>query len=914
MRTAITTSPPAALLAVGGAAGAALAGRRRQRPRPPRPRRRPSRSARRSSTGRCTSCATSAQARQAPRRAPRAPAPAPAAAPAPAPGRRRSPRRHGRARRAAAHPLERRPAPRRRRATSTSTRAAAMTEPRLAPPRRPGLLTVATLVAGRLRRRRSLLLVVQLRVGPRPGARRAAGGRGGPRAAPRPRPPRDRRASSSTQVPRRGRRRARARRTVVVGAAAAPRPRRRPAARARGSARPRPRPAGDQDRRDRADSPSTAWAPTCAWLRWPARRARGLGRARMAARRRRPPVALPRATASCARSTPIRATSCPASRAPARGGRRRPLGGRADRRPRRPDAARRALPRRLRALAGRASRRPPLAAALAAAPPRRAGAPAPGARAGARARRRSRGRHDPPAARRRLDTGGTGKGLAADAVAHRLGAACARFAVDCGGDVRVGGDGARARGRSRSRSSTRSPASSPTCCGSAPAAIATSGIDVAPLARPGRRLRPPSPRPGDRRAGVDRARVARPRSRRPRSRPRRWRRPRCSPAPAAAPRVLAEHGGVLVHDDGDVELVGRCAPPRAPAVLRCEARRHDRARPRSSYGWWLASRASGVVALALVTLSVGVGLAMAGRVARRPGLSRVAAWRCTSTRRWSASWRSRVHGVTLLGDPWLHPGRRGDRGPVHHGLPPGLHRLGHRRRLPRRRSSACRSTRAGASGPRLWRRAHRATVARLRSGRRPRARRRHGRVDAVAARARCSSPASPIGLLFARRVRRPSPAPAAGGPAHGRRGGRDERRRRDRGRRPGRPALLRDPPRARLGRADPDGRARSTRPTTGRRCPRGCSRNDTAPPSSRCGRRRLARRARRRPACSGRRAVGLDPAAARVLARRRARALRYDALVVATGGAPRTLARPARPRQRPHAAHARRRPRAARRC
>jgi thiamine biosynthesis lipoprotein len=41
----------------------------------------------------------------------------------------------------------------------------------------------------------------------------------------------------------------------------------------------------------------------------------------------------------------------------------------------------------------------------------------------------------------RLDTGGTGKGLAADAVAHRLDGE-ERFVVDCGGDVRVGGLGA----------------------------------------------------------------------------------------------------------------------------------------------------------------------------------------------------------------------------------------------------------------------------------------------------------------------------------------------------------------------------------------------------------------------------------------------------------------------------------------
>jgi FAD:protein FMN transferase len=41
-----------------------------------------------------------------------------------------------------------------------------------------------------------------------------------------------------------------------------------------------------------------------------------------------------------------------------------------------------------------------------------------------------------------LDTGGTGKGLCADAVAHRL-SAYTRFVVDCGGDIAVGGVGAQ---------------------------------------------------------------------------------------------------------------------------------------------------------------------------------------------------------------------------------------------------------------------------------------------------------------------------------------------------------------------------------------------------------------------------------------------------------------------------------------
>ena len=52
-----------------------------------------------------------------------------------------------------------------------------------------------------------------------------------------------------------------------------------------------------------------------------------------------------------------------------------------------------------------------------------------------------------------LDTGGTGKGLCADAVAYRLGG-YSRFLVDCGGDIAIGGMGAELD-RMRSRSSTR---------------------------------------------------------------------------------------------------------------------------------------------------------------------------------------------------------------------------------------------------------------------------------------------------------------------------------------------------------------------------------------------------------------------------------------------------------------------------
>lgn len=70
--------------------------------------------------------------------------------------------------------------------------------------------------------------------------------------------------------------------------------------------------------------------------------------------------------------------------------------------------------------------------------------------------------------------------------------------------------------------------------------------------------------------------------------------------------------------------------------------------------WWLASRASGLVALGLITVSVLLGLAMANRLVR--GRNKVALHEHLSLAGLVAI---AVHGVTLLGDPWLHPGLRG---------------------------------------------------------------------------------------------------------------------------------------------------------------------------------------------------------------------------------------------------------------
>ena len=126
------------------------------------------------------------------------------------------------------------------------------------------------------------------------------------------------------------------------------------------------------------------------------------------------------------------------------------------------------------------------------------------------------------------------------------------------------------------------------------------------------------------------------------------------------------------------------------------------------YGWWLAGRASGVVALALVTLSVGIGLAMAGRVARRPGLSRTLMG-LHEHAALAGLVAIAVHGVTLLLDPWLHPGPAGVLVPFTMGYRPLFSGLGV--------VAAYLAALLGLSfyarrriGARLWRKAHRATV------------------------------------------------------------------------------------------------------------------------------------------------------------------------------------------------------------
>jgi methionine sulfoxide reductase heme-binding subunit len=70
------------------------------------------------------------------------------------------------------------------------------------------------------------------------------------------------------------------------------------------------------------------------------------------------------------------------------------------------------------------------------------------------------------------------------------------------------------------------------------------------------------------------------------------------------------------------------------------------------YLFWITSRAAGIAALLLASLSVGVGLTMGGRVlkGRRPELR--ATHEALSLATLAALL---VHGLSLLGDAYLHP-------------------------------------------------------------------------------------------------------------------------------------------------------------------------------------------------------------------------------------------------------------------
>ena len=76
------------------------------------------------------------------------------------------------------------------------------------------------------------------------------------------------------------------------------------------------------------------------------------------------------------------------------------------------------------------------------------------------------------------------------------------------------------------------------------------------------------------------------------------------------------------------------------------------------YSWWIASRAAGVTAMLAVSVSVLIGLLMSTKILRRPRLTRTL--RSIHEHAALAGLVAiAVHGLTLLGDPWLRPGLTG---------------------------------------------------------------------------------------------------------------------------------------------------------------------------------------------------------------------------------------------------------------
>jgi thiamine biosynthesis lipoprotein len=205
-----------------------------------------------------------------------------------------------------------------------------------------------------------------------------------------------------------------------------------------------------------------------------------------------------------------------------------------------------------------------LAEALACAPQRRPARPDPAARWRAVAIDRARSVVTrPPGVR--LDTGGIGKGLAADLLADRL-AGLARWAVDCGGDLRV-----------------RAPADAPFAVDVAHpltgevahrlwltgGAVATSGLDVRLWRRADGRpahhlLDPATGEPAW--TGLVGATALAPTGLEAEA----LAKAALLSGPTGAHRWLRDHGGLTVREGGEVELHG---PLRARPVVRVTVRR-----------------------------------------------------------------------------------------------------------------------------------------------------------------------------------------------------------------------------------------------------------------------------------------------------------------------------------------------------
>jgi thiamine biosynthesis lipoprotein len=152
-----------------------------------------------------------------------------------------------------------------------------------------------------------------------------------------------------------------------------------------------------------------------------------------------------------------------------------------------------------------------------------------------------------------IDTGGTGKGLCADAVAHRL-RGYSRFAVDCGGDITVGGVGAQLEPYAVE---VEHPLTGETIRSVriGRGGVATSGLNVRVWRDESGRfahhlLDPSTGLPAW--TGLIGVTALAPSALEAET----LSKTALLLGPLGARRVLAQHGGLVIHDDGDVEEIG----------------------------------------------------------------------------------------------------------------------------------------------------------------------------------------------------------------------------------------------------------------------------------------------------------------------------------------------------------------------
>lgn len=129
----------------------------------------------------------------------------------------------------------------------------------------------------------------------------------------------------------------------------------------------------------------------------------------------------------------------------------------------------------------------------------------------------------------------------------------------------------------------------------------------------------------------------------------------------------------------------------------------------STHGWWIVSRSSGIVAFVLITISVLLGLTMAGKPVRDPQFTKTlrAIHEQTALAGLVAI---AIHGLGLLLDPWLQPGVSGIAVPFTlgpHVFWTGLGVIAGYLAMLLGLSFYLRRQ----IGARLWRKAHRATIA-----------------------------------------------------------------------------------------------------------------------------------------------------------------------------------------------------------